>query len=49
MEKQEVLDKLEEIKDSMSNWDILNKNGIDTICEEITDLQWQINVNTKDF
>ena len=43
------IDKLEEIKDSMSNWDILNKNGIDTICEEITDLQWQINVNTKDF
>ena len=49
MEKQEILNELEEIKDSMTDWDILNKNAINSICEKITELQWQINVNTKEF
>ena len=49
MEKQEVLNELEEIKDTITGWDVINKTGIDIICEKITNLQWQLNVNTEDF
>ena len=48
MEKQEVLDRLEEIADSM-NSDFLNRQEIETIVDDIKDLQWQLNANTKDF
>ncbi len=48
MEKQEVLDRLEEIADSMDS-DFLNRQEIEAIVEDIKDLQWQLNVNTKEF
>ena len=48
MEKQEVLDRLEEIADSM-NSDFLNRQEIEAIVEDIKDLQWQLNANTKEF
>ena len=48
MTKQEVMDKLEEIKDSM-DMDFLNRHTIEGIVDDIKDLQWQLNVNTEDF
>ena len=48
MEKREVLDRLEEIADSM-NSDFLNRQEIEAIVEDIKDLQWQLNANTKEF
>jgi exonuclease VII small subunit len=48
MEKQEVLDRLEEIVDSMDS-DFLNRQEIEAIVEDIKDLQWQLNANTKEF
>jgi hypothetical protein len=48
MEKQEVLDRLEEIADSM-DMDFLNRQEIEAIVEDIKDLQWQLNANTKEF
>ena len=48
MEKQEVLDRLEEIADSMDR-DFLNRQEIEAIVEDIKDLQWQLNANTKEF
>ncbi len=48
MEKREVLDRLEEIADSMDS-DFLNRQEIEAIVEDIKDLQWQLNVNTKEF
>ena len=48
MTKQEILDKLEEIKDGM-DMDFLNRHIIEGIVDDITDLQWQLNVNTKEF
>ena len=48
MEKQEVLDRLEEIPDSMDS-DFLNRQEIEAIVEDIKDLQWQLNANTKEF
>ena len=48
MEKQEVLDRLEQIADSMDS-DSLNRQEIETIVDDIKDLQWQLNANTKDF
>ena len=48
MEKREVLDRLEEIADSMDS-DFLNRQEIEAIVEDIKDLQWQLNANTKGF
>jgi len=48
MEKREVLDRLEEIVDSMDS-DFLNRQEIEAIVEDIKDLQWQLNANTKEF
>ena len=48
MEKQEVLNRLEEISDSMDS-DFLNRQEIEGIVKDIKDLQWQLNVNTDDF
>ena len=48
MEKQEVLDRLEEIADSMDS-DFLNRQEIAAIVDDIKDIQWQLNANTKDF
>ena len=48
MEKREVLDRLEQIADSMDS-DSLNRQEIETIVDDIKDLQWQLNANTKDF
>ena len=48
MTKQELLDRLEEIADSMDS-DFLNRQEIEAIVEDIKDLQWQLNANTKEF
>ena len=40
--KQEILDRLEIIKDSMDS-DFLNRHTIEGITKDITDLQWKIN------
>ena len=48
MTKQEILDKLEEIKDVM-DMDFLNRYTIEGIVKDITELQWQININTKEW
>jgi|TARA_R110000796_G_scaffold28522_1_gene77948 hypothetical protein len=48
MEKREVLDRLEEIADSM-DMDFLNRQEIEAIVDDIKDLQWQLNANTKEF
>ena len=42
MTKQEILDNLERIKDSMDT-DFLNRYTINGIVSDITDLQWKIN------
>ena len=42
MTKQEILDKLEEIKDTMDT-DFLNRYAIEGITQDITELQWKIN------
>jgi hypothetical protein len=49
MTKQEVIDMLDEIKDKVTDIDTMETFGIDGIVDDITDLQWQINANTKDF
>ena len=48
MTKQEILNKLEEIKDVM-DMDFLNRYTIEGIVKDITELQWQININTKEW
>ena len=48
MEKREVLDRLEEIAESMDS-DFLNRQEIEAIVDDIKDLQWQLNANTKEF
>ena len=48
MTKQEILNRLEEISDSM-DMDFLNRHTIEGIEKDIKDLQWQVNVNTKEF
>ena len=47
MTKQEILDRLEEISDSM-DMDFLNRHEIEGIVGDIKDLQWRINVNTEE-
>ena len=42
MTKQELLDKLERIKDSM-DMDFLNRQEIEGIVDDITALQWKVN------
>ena len=46
MTKQEILDKLEEIKDVMDT-DFLNRYTIEGIVKDITELQWKINIGLK--
>jgi len=46
MTKQEILDKLEEIKDVMDT-DFLNRYTIEGIVKDITELQWKINTGLK--
>ena len=48
MEKQEVLNKLEEIK-ALVDTDFLNRNTIEVIVNDIESLIFNINVNTEDF
>ena len=48
MTRKELVDRLERIKDSM-DMDFLNRQEIEAIVDDIKDLQWQLNVNTKDF
>jgi len=42
MTRQELLDRLERIKDSM-DMDFLNRQEIEGIVEDITALQWEVN------
>ena len=42
MSRQELLDRLERIKDGM-DMDFLNRQEIEAIVDDITDLQWKIN------
>ena len=44
----EKRDRLEEIADSMDS-DFLNRQEIEAIVDDIKDLQWQLNANTKEF
>ena len=46
MSKQEILDRLEIIKDSMDS-DFLNRHAIEGITNDITELQWDINKGLK--
>ena len=48
MEKQEVMDKLEEIKDLIDT-DFLNRHTIEGVIGMIDDLHIHLNANTKDF
>ena len=42
MTKKELLERLERIKDSM-DMDFLNRQEIEAIVDDITDLQWKVN------
>ena len=46
MTKQKILDRLEQIVDSMDT-DFLNRYAIEGIVEDIKDLQWKINIGLK--
>ena len=43
MTKQELVDRLERIKDGM-DMDILNRHEIEGVVKDITELQWEINI-----
>ena len=47
MTKQEILNRLEEIADSM-DMDFLNRHEIEGIVKDLRDLTWKINVNMED-
>jgi len=47
MTKQEILKELERIKDSLSDQD--NRWGIEGVLDDISNLMFEINVNTKEF
>ena len=46
MEKREVLDRLEEIADSMDS-DFMNRYAIEGVLKDIKELQWKINTGLK--
>ena len=46
MTRQELLDRLERIKDSM-DMDFLNRQEIEGIVKDITELQWKVNIGIK--
>ena len=46
MAKQELLDRLERLKDGM-DMDFLNRQEIEAIVKDITDLQWKINTGLR--
>ena len=48
MTKQDIIDRLEEISDSMDT-DFLNRHAIEGIVEDIKKLQWNINTGLNDF
>ena len=48
MTKQEILNRLEEIADSM-DMDFLNRHEIEGIVKDIRDLTWKINISVEDF
>ena len=48
MTKNEILNKLEQISDSM-DMDFLNRQEIEGIVKDIRDLTWQININVENF
>ena len=46
MTKKELLDRLERIKDGM-DMDFLNRQEIEGIVDDITELQWKVNIGIK--
>ena len=46
MTKQEIMDRLEEIK-GIVDTDFLNRHTIEGITKDITELQWKINTGLK--
>ena len=48
MEKQEVLDKLEQIK-GIVDTDFLNRYALEGVIDMIDDLHFHLNANTEDF
>lgn len=48
MEKQEVMDKLEEIRDLVDT-DFLNRHTIEGVIDDINNLIFHLNTNTKEF
>ena len=46
MTKQEILDRLERIADSMDS-DFMNRYAIEGVLDDIKDLQWKINTGLK--
>ena len=49
MTKQEILDELERIKDGLQDSDGMGRFGVDGACDDLENLMFEINVNTKDF
>ena len=49
MTKQEILDELGRIKAGLQNSDGVGKFGVDGACDDLEDLMFEINVNTKEF
>ena len=45
----ELLDRIEAIRDGLQDSDGLGKFGVDGACDDLEDLMFEINVNTKDF
>jgi hypothetical protein len=48
MEKQEVLDKLEQIKGILDT-DFLNRHILEGVIDMVDDLHFHLNANTEDF
>ena len=46
MSKKDILDKLEQIADSM-DMDFLNRHEIEGIVKDIKELQWKINIGVE--
>ena len=45
----ELLDRIESIRDGLQDSDGMGKFGVDGACDDLEDLMFEINANTKDF
>ena len=48
MKGSRLVDVLDDKVFNKKQWDIINKNGLDEIRDDITTIQWQINLNMGD-